>query len=271
MFNGGKILAAQPHGWINNNLGWIILFAALVTAGVTIVYVVLTWKLVRVDGEATREAQEANKLARQAITASQYANNLAQEALKDDRRQLELAVKNKQDAAMPPVVIEFRGSRIHRLDVRSMQTSRFGSMSRKDFDATDIALDSDFQVDNHGTEPALVWIDVQSDLPVHISLNNQEIDSGTPVITEPAGRRMFGLRFISSGHFAYETIGGKEYALVRFRWAAYAQRDTYDTASFSLRAGSSKVVSGNVNDESLATTFGQPPALLLPEERHYPE
>jgi hypothetical protein len=50
-----------------------------------------------------------DNLALHAITASQDANNVAQQALDSDRRQYALAVKNQQDATMPAVVIQFKG------------------------------------------------------------------------------------------------------------------------------------------------------------------
>jgi hypothetical protein len=162
MLSAAQVVTAQPHGWINNNLGWITLVAALLTAGVTIVYVVLTWKLVGVDRRATEEAKDANELSRNAITATQEANKIAQQALEGDRRQYVLAVRNRQDAAVPAVVIRFAGTAVHQVDPTSEMTFNVEDLPREEFDTFPLVIDSNFSVTNHGPGPALVWTEIDS-------------------------------------------------------------------------------------------------------------
>ena len=267
-------MAAQATDFFDTHLGWATLIGSLIIAVVTIVYVVLTWRLVGVDRQATKEAQEANKLAQQAIASSQDANTLARQALDNDRRQYLLAVRNQQDAAVPSVVVEFAGSQIHGYEEASGTTAPVGQMSREDFDQLTVALDNNFDVTNQAPGPwswvpALVWIEVESGFPIRVSVSNDVFTPPGPVLIGP-GMRTFGLRLITTGYEAYETIGGTEYAQVKFWWAAYSQRDVYDEAHFALKAGTGKFQSGLLNDQTLATTFTRPRALLLPAQRTYP-
>jgi hypothetical protein len=79
-----------------------------------------------------------------------------------------------------------------------------------------------------------------------------------------------GVRVVTTGYRLFEEIGGTDYAVVRFRWSAYAQRDTFDQASFALKAGSQQIAVGLVTDQFLGGVFSQEPRLLLPTDRTYP-
>ncbi len=86
----------------------------------------------------------------------------------------------------------------------------------------------------------------------------------------PYNKVTIGVRVLTTGSRLFEQISGCDYVTMRFRWSAYAQRDTYDTTVFALKGGSQKVLSGQINNEFLGQVVSQPQAVLVPQGRTYP-
>jgi hypothetical protein len=231
------------------------------------VYVVLTWRLVRVDRQATKEAQTANTLAQEAITASQEANKLAQEALNNDRRQYALAVKNQQDAAMPAVIIRFTGR-----SLSQREGSGIGNISVAEFRKSGLSLNSSFDVVNHGPGPALVWAEVATDFDAIVMSN--PFPAGEPAVISAVERQntqTITVSFFPDGSTVLDEMTGREYARVTLRWAAYSQRDVIDSASYRLRLEQVSPSDDQVNQSFFAALIAYKSELLIPGKRSYPD
>lgn len=249
--------------WVNANPGWIALIAAGLTAGitaaVTIVYVVLTWKLVGIDREATKASRESNRLA--------------QEALDNDRRQYALAVRNQQDAAMPAVVIRFTGLSMNMRGSTPQESFGIGTPSRDAFNRMPLAINGSFRVNNHGPGPALLGVEVVSIFDSHITESPSELYdlAREPMVLKPDATDVtIGVSVWTDGHIVFDRIIGNEYAWVTFRWSAYAQPDTHDVARFSLRLADEHLESETVDQSFIGRVIAQPLVLLVPGDRTYP-
>jgi hypothetical protein len=248
----GVVIAAA---WVNANPGWVALIAAGLVVIVTAVYVWFTWK----------------------------ANSLALEALNNDRRQYDLAVKNRQDAAMPAVVIRFIGTTIKRAAPAPtpdgvwlvQERGSIGSVPPSLFDDMNVFIDSNFVVTNHGPGPALLWAEIHNRFRKILHLNGVLASQPIliPPLTNSADEIVLVARIMTEGVKVFPMIR-TTYATVGFRWSAYSSGDTSDSAEFALKAempGQTGIDGwpGDVDDAILARVFSQKDAYVVPDPRSY--
>jgi hypothetical protein len=247
----------QPTDWVDTHPGWVTLIGAFVTALITLAYVILTWKLVAAGRKATKAADEANTVAKD-------ANAVAQLALDADRRQYLLALRNRQDAAMPAVAVRFEWTALHRPGARPEETYNVGTVTRQEFNTSAIVIRSTFSLTNYGPGPALFSMEATSNYSVRqLKGGNVPITSQPDVIAPGDTRHQFIVDIVTDGSTIFQDVMGKPYAEVRFRWSSMAEPNTYDEAALTLTSAPENLVSGNVDNAFLARAFPQAATLLL--------
>jgi hypothetical protein len=121
----------------------------------------------------------------------------------------------------------------------------------------------------------LLWVEIDSEFDASIKdIPWFKVNPASqPVVlsaTDTKNSLTVGLSVEPDGATVLDRMIGQEYADVKFRWSAYSQRDTFDTASFKLRLEEVSPPSDLINNSFIGALINQPHALLIPDGRTYP-